>query len=345
MSGGVDSSVAAFLLKEQGLEVVGLTMCLGVRDGEDDSRSQCCGAQAIEDAKAVCRQLNIDHYVLDFSDDLEKKVIADFVSEYMSGRTPNPCVRCNEYLKFGKLLRYAKNMGFDFLATGHYARIEKAAEHFLLKKPKDAIKDQTYFLYGIRKEDLPFILFPLADYTKEQVREIARKNKLAVADKPQSQDICFVQDTDYADFIFQRTGQKKEGDIVDSGGNVLGRHKGIFHYTRGQSRGLGIAVGKPLYVVGIDADKNRVVVGDRDDLEAQGLIAEAVNILSQELPPKIWAKIRYGQKEAPCRVKFCKDKTLEVIFDQAQEAISPGQSIVLYDNDIVCGGGIIKKSL
>lgn len=344
MSGGVDSSVAAFLLKEQGLEVIGLTMCLGIHNGEDDSRSRCCGAQAIDDAKAVCRQLNIDHYVLDFSDTLEEKVIADFVSEYISGRTPNPCVRCNEYLKFGKLLGYAKDMGFDFLGTGHYARIEKTEGHFLLKKPKDTIKDQTYFLYTLRKEDLPFILFPLSDYTKDEVRGIARKNKLTVADKPQSQDICFVQDADYADFIFQRTGQKKEGDIVDSAGNILGKHKGIFHYTRGQNRGLGIAVGRPLYVVGIDADKNQVVVGDRDDLEAQGLIAEAVNVLSPELPAKIWAKIRYGQKQASCRVRSCQDKTLEVIFDQPQEAISPGQSIVLYDNDIVCAGGIIKKS-
>ena len=280
MSGGVDSSVAAFLLKEQGYEVVGLTMCLGIQDTDDDSGIRCCGAQAIEDARKVCRQLGVMHHVLDFSKEMEHDVIDNFIEEYLNGRTPNPCVCCNKYLKFGKLLDYAKNIGFDFLATGHYANINQEEGKYFLYRAEDRLKDQTYFLYCIHKNDLDKILFPLGKYTKKEVRGIALKNKLPVFSKPESQDICFVPDCDYKQFIYKRKGSSSKGDIVDKQGKVLGEHKGIINYTLGQRSGLGISSMNPLYVIALDSDKNQVVVGQREDLKSTGLKAVNLNCLT-----------------------------------------------------------------
>jgi len=343
MSGGVDSSVSAFLLKEEGYEVIGVTMCLGITPDED-TPVKCCGRQAIQDAKKVCDKLNIPHYVLNFSRELEETVIKNFVEEYLRGRTPNPCIECNRSLKFDKLLKSTLSFGCDFLATGHYARIEKYDDNFLLKKPKDTAKDQTYFLYTIKKESLKFIKFPLADLYKDEVRSIAKKIELPVANKPQSQDICFIPGKDYRKFLISRIGDIKSGDIVDLKGNILGKHKGIIFYTIGQREGIGISAKKPFYVVSIDATKNQIIVGTKEDLNTKELIAGNLNFIVDEIPEKATAKIRYSRRESECNLVLNNDKC-RVIFKEGQEAITPGQSIIFYKNDIVLGGGIIEEVL
>ena len=334
MSGGLESSVSAYLLQKQGYDVSGVTMRLAA----------CEAAQkAIDDAKEVCAFLKTPHCVLDFSSEMQQFVINNFVSEYVNAKTPNPCVQCNKHLKFGKLLQYAKDQGYDFLATGHYAKIEKIDKGGVLCRPKDQKKDQTYFLYVIKKEMLENILFPLADYTKQEVRKIALDAKLPVAERPQSQDVCFVQDQDYKEFVEKRIGQMQEGNIVDLKGNILGIHKGIINYTLGQRRGLGIAAEMPLYVVRLDSKKNQVIVGNKEDLLDNMLIATDMNYLTKDFPSKIFAKTRYLQKQAPCGIEFLENNMCKVIFEQAQEAITPGQSVVFYDNDIVLGGGVITN--
>ena len=342
MSGGVDSSTAAYLLQKEGYEVAGITMCLGVKE-ITKKRPTCCGKEAIDDAKKVCSKFKIPHYVLDVSKYLEKEVINSFVSQYRRGRTPNPCVDCNRHLKFGILLKKALSLGFDFLATGHYARIEKRNKSCVLKKGKDKTKDQSYFLYAISKDALKFLLFPLGKYTKDEVRSIAKDARLPVADKPQSQDLCFIPDKNYHKFLEDRAAKKIErGSILDLNGNILGKHKGALFYTVGQRGGLGVSYKRPLYVLTIDSGKNRLIVGEKRDLKSKGLIADEANILAKSLPKKTSAKIRYNQKEAKCEI--VKDKeNIKVIFDKPQEAITPGQSVVLYDGDIVLGGGVIKK--
>ncbi|MCP4652689.1 MAG: tRNA 2-thiouridine(34) synthase MnmA [Candidatus Omnitrophica bacterium] len=341
MSGGVDSSVAAYLLKQQGHEVIGVTMCLGIPDDTSNKR-KCCGVEAINDVKSVCAQLNIPYYVLDFSNELSKYVIDDFISEYKSGRTPNPCARCNQYLKFGKLLEYAKNLGFNYLATGHYAKIIKTNGKVKLACPKDSQKDQTYFLYNIRKENLKYILFPLAKYSKNQVRQIAKDANLTVAEKQQSQDICFVPNKNYKEFIVKRI-QSKPGDIVTEDGKILGQHNGIINFTIGQRSGLGIAAKNPLYVLRLNQKNNQVVVGERHNLQSKSLMASNLNFLVDKLPKNISAKIRYAHKKTPCQITLDKkNNTIKVSFDEPQESITPGQSIVFYSNDIVCAGGTIQ---
>jgi len=340
MSGGVDSSVSALLLKEKGYEVCGVTMCLGIKT-RNDSRPRCCGAEAIEDAKRVADKIGIDHHVWDFSSELREYVIEKFVSEYKRGRTPNPCIECNRYLKFGKLLNQALIMGFDYFATGHYARIENRDGKFLLARPKDKIKDQTYFLYPIPRDKLAKIIFPLADYTKEEVREIARRKNLPVCDKPQSQDICFISGN-YRSFI-KNFIPDRCGDIVDRNGNILGKHKGITAYTIGQREGLGISYPHPLYVVDIKPEENKIVAGAKEDLLSSGLIAAQVNILVDKLPQVAYAKIRYTSEFAKCYLQVLEDGRLEVMFEEKQMAVTPGQSVVLYDDDIVLGGGIIEE--
>jgi tRNA-specific 2-thiouridylase len=340
MSGGVDSSVSALLLKEKGYEVCGVTMCLGVETG-GDSRPRCCGGEAIKDAKKVADKIGIDHYVWDFSSELREYVIEKFVSEYKRGRTPNPCIECNRYLKFGKLLNQALDMGFDYFATGHYARIENRNGKFLLARPKDRIKDQTYFLYPVPRDKLAKIIFPLADYTKEEAREIARRKNLPVFDKPQSQDICFISDN-YRSFI-KNFVQDKPGDIVYKNGRVLGKHKGITSYTIGQREGLGISYTHPLYVIEINPGENKIIVGEKEDLLSAGFIVEEVNILVDGLPPTANVKIRYSARLAKCYPRLLEDGSLEIMFEQKQMAVTPGQSAVLYDGDIVLGGGIIEK--
>ena len=342
MSGGVDSSVASFLLKEEGYEVVGLTMCLGINEGQSD-RPRCCGAQAIEDARRVCRELKIPHYIMDFSMELNEKVINNFVSEYLKGRTPNPCIDCNRYIKFGALLKKAISMGFDFLATGHYAKIERNKDTCFLKIPKDRIKDQTYFLYPIKKDLLKFILFPLADFTKDQVRAIARQKNLPVAEKPQSQDICFIPQSDYRRFLLTRIKVPKPGPIINSNGDILGEHKGIVFYTIGQRQGLGISYKSPLYVISIDAHKNQIIVGEKKDLKARGFIAGNLNLLVEDFPEEVFAKIRYAHKEARCKISLEHGKA-KVIFKESQVAVTPGQSAVFYNNGVVLGGGVIQEA-
>lgn len=342
MSGGVDSSVAAVIMKNEGYDVAGVTMCLGIR--EEGDRVRCCGPAAVDDAKRVCSRLKIPHYVFDYAEELEEKVIARFVGEYLRGRTPNPCVDCNRYLKFGSLLEKAKVLGFDFLATGHYAAIERNEGGLHLKKPRDRRKDQTYFLYPIPYAGLGSILFPLACLTKEEVRKMATEADLPVAQKEESQDICFVTQKNYQAFLSERVQDLKPGPVLDMQGNVLGKHKGIIFYTIGQRGGLGISGGMPRYVVAIDHENNSIVVGGKNDLKATGLVAGDLNKLAETWPSRISAKIRYRKKEAPCAVTL-KSDSVRVTFAEEQEAITPGQSVVFYADDRVLGGGIIEEVL
>jgi len=341
MSGGMDSSVAAYLLKKEGWQVSGVTMYLGLEGSSQ--KNPAYNDQTIDLAKRIAKKLDIPHYVMDFSKDLQEKVVAPFISEYLKGRTPNPCVECNRNLKFGSLLKKAKALGFDFLATGHYAKIENFAGNFFLKKAKDKNKDQSYFLYPIKKEYLKFIKFPLGEFTKEEVRALAKKIDLEVAERPASQDICFFSEKNYRNFLVKEVSQK-EGDTVDLKGNILGKHKGIGFYTIGQREGLGIALGKPLYIVDIDSERNRIVVGEKKDLLTKVLSVENLNILVDNLPKRTFAKIRYRHKEAECRIFLEEDKA-RVFFYEPQEAVTPGQSIVFYDKDRVLGGGVIKEVL
>ncbi len=341
MSGGVDSAVAALLLRNEGLEVAGVTMCLGVAPAEE-GKTKCCGSREIEDAGRVCRTLGIGHYVVDFAADLEEKVILPFVEEYRRGRTPNPCVACNRSIKFGSLLARALSWGFDGIATGHYAAIEAENGAYRLKVPKDRRKDQTYFLHAVPREALAKVLFPLAGYTKNEVRMIAGKAGLPVFDKPESQDICFMPAEGHSAFLQSRGVPIEAGEIVDGQGCTVGRHRGIACYTIGQRGGLGISSPKPLYVLAIDAVQNRLVVGPKGDLKAEGLIADQVNCLVDAFPGEAWAKIRYAHRAEKCRV-FNHDGTLTVCFDEPQEAVAPGQSVVLYDGTTVLGGGIIQE--
>lgn len=332
--------MAALLLKEAGYAITGVTMCLGLR--QEGGRASCCGGDAIEDAKRVCGQLEIPHFVFDFARLMEELVIGKFTSEYLNGRTPNPCVDCNRYLKFGSLLDKARAMGFDYLATGHYAIIEHADDSWRLKRPKDRNKDQTYFLYPIKEADLPSILFPLGMLSKEEVRARAKKAGLHVAHKVESQDICFVTQGNYGQFFEERNLSAAAGNIVDQRGKILGRHRGIVHYTIGQRGGLGISAPRPLYVLSIDSRTNRVVVGNKEDLFAPGLIAADLNLLVREFPSDVEAKIRYRKKPARCTVVREGEK-LKVIFKEPQESITPGQAVVFYAGDEVLGGGVIES--
>jgi len=334
MSGGVDSSVAALVLVEAGHEVAGATMSLDVPARRRD-------ADAASDAKQVCNRLGIAHFVFDFAALMQERVIGKFTAEYLQGRTPNPCVDCNRHLKFGKLLQKARAMGFDYLATGHYARLENEKGTWHLLRPQDTIKDQTYFLYPIRKEDLSSILFPLGELPKNEVRTLAKKAGLPVAQKAESQDICFVTQENYGQYFQEKNISAPAGEIVDKAGKVLGKHRGVIYYTIGQRGGLGISAKTPLYVVEINAEKNKVIVGEKKDLFSIGLIAGDVNLLTDDLPVEIEAKIRYRKKPARCSV-IREGEKLRVIFKEPQESITPGQSVVLYRDDELLGGGEIE---
>ncbi len=357
MSGGVDSSVAAALLHSKGYDVIGITMCFssGGTQLPDSAakRPSCCGIQGIEDARRVAHKLGIRHYVLNFSKALEEKVIKDFCAEYLKGRTPNPCVRCNQYLKFDALLKKAFSLGAKYLATGHYARIGKVLKFsssqvlkYFLAKGKDKFKDQSYFLYRINQEQLKHILFPLGNYTKVQVRQLAKKFSLSVADKPGSQEICFLPGTDYRAFLKARAGSPdiKPGLIVDIQGNALGQHKGAAFYTIGQREGLGIAKGYPLYVIKIDARKNQITVGGKEDVFNRELLVKEPHFIYKAPKKKVAlkVKIRYNHKEAPAELMPF-DGGIKVRFKKPQFAITPGQSAVFYEKDKVIGGGIIDK--
>ncbi len=345
MSGGVDSSVAAGMMKEAGHDVVGVTMCFSINH-PDSRKPSCCGVDGIQDAQRAAQILGIPHYVLDFAKDIDEHIIEDFTNEYLSGRTPNPCVRCNQYLKFGTLYEKVKSLGADYLATGHYARVEynEAAGRFELKKAKDLKKDQSYFLYSMRKETLASVLFPLGNLTKAEVRALARKYKLNTAEKPESQDICFVPDSGYKKFLEGRVGSRifAPGDFVDQDGKVVGRHKGVAHYTIGQRDKLGIALGSAVYVYKIEKETSRVYVGPSPCLYAQGLYASHLNFLNREIPQKtvaVQARIRYNAPEVKGYLT-CGGR-IKLEFEQPQKAVTPGQSVVFYDEDIVLGGAVI----
>jgi tRNA-specific 2-thiouridylase len=335
MSGGVDSSVAAALLKEEGHDVIGITMQIWPGGKE----SSCCSLSAVEDARRVANKLGIPYYVLNFKKIFKKKVMDYFISEYECGRTPNPCVKCNQHIKFDALLEKAKALGADFLATGHYAKIEKIAGRYILKKGIDPKKDQSYFLHSLNQEALSRTIFPLGDLTKQEVRKIAKKLKLKVADKEESQEICFVEDN------FGKLMSAKEGKIVDIEGKVLGKHKGYQLYTIGQRRGLGLSRKNPAYVLKIDPKTNTITVGDRGDVYGDDLIAGDLNWISVnkiDTPIKVKAKIRYNSPESEAEILPLSKEKIKVMFKNPQFAITPGQSVVFYDGDAVVGGGIIQ---
>ncbi|MCX7842490.1 MAG: tRNA 2-thiouridine(34) synthase MnmA [Clostridia bacterium] len=353
MSGGVDSSVAAAILLEQGFEVIGVTMQIWPDIVEDKQKSEggCCSLSAVDDARRVADKLGIPYYVLNFKDVFREKVIDYFKDEYLKGRTPNPCIACNRHVKFDAMLKKASSMGLDYVGTGHYAQIgyDEKLKRYLLRKSVTATKDQTYALYNLNQEQLSRILMPIGSYTKDKVREIAGKIGLCVAGKPDSQEICFVEDNDYGRFIRENTDYEiAPGDFVDTRGNILGRHKGIVHYTVGQRKGLGISFGKPMYVVEIDVQRNRVVLGDDSEVFSNALIAEDINFISIDSlkePQRVKAKIRYSAKEADAEVIPLEDGCVQVVFDAPQRAVTPGQSVVFYDGDIVVGGGVIKNPI
>ena len=349
MSGGVDSSVSAVLLQKQGYEVIGCTMRLWETiDCEEEST--CCGNTAIYDAKKVCDQIGIPHYTINCKAEFKEKVVDKFIQEYEKARTPNPCIECNKYLKFGSFYQKAKELECDYIATGHYASIEFSEKYkqYVLKKCKEEKKDQTYFLYTIPKEMLEHIIFPLQNYTnKEEIRKIAKENNLDVAQKKDSQEICFIPNNNYQDFL-KKYGKTKQpiGNIVLKDGTILGKHKGLINYTIGQRKGLGIVYQKPLYVVELNKQKNEVVVGIEEQLYTNQLYAKNLNWQAIEPknnePIKCMAKIRYHAKTAKATIYLENDK-VKVIFEQPQRAITSGQSVVFYDNNnIVLGGGKIS---
>lgn len=334
MSGGVDSSLTTAILLERGFEVVGVTMQL-----TDDF--------SIQDAKSVANFLGISHYVADFRKIFQTEIEDYFVSEYVKGRTPNPCVRCNKFIKFGKLMDFAKSIGADFLATGHYARIIFENNRYKLKKGVDVKKDQSYVLYNLTAENLSKIILPLGEMTKAETRTLAEKLKLPVADKPDSQEICFVPNDDYKNFILRRAGDAdalKTGNIVDTSGKILGRHNGVANYTIGQRKGLGIAAPQPLYVIRLDVANRQVIVGTSEELFSDELTANNVHWIykPENFPVKLQAKIRYGFRVSDCIVE-CFDDYLRVKFFEPQRAITKGQSVVFYDEDELLGGGIIDN--
>lgn len=346
MSGGVDSSVAAFLMKEQGCQCIGATMKLFHNEDIGVKRTKtCCSLEDVEDARSVAFRLGIPYYVFNFSDDFKGQVIDRFIAAYERGATPNPCIDCNRYLKFERLYERARILGCDAIVTGHYARIEQENGRWLLKKSLDESKDQSYVLYSLTQEQLAHTRLPLGAMHKSETRRIAEEQGFYNADKPDSQDICFVPNGDYAGFIARFTGHDcSAGDFVDEEGHVLGRHKGIVHYTVGQRKGLGIAADAPLYVKQIDAASNRVVLSGNESLFSRELTANDFNWIAYDVPPRelrASARVRYHQREQAATVTVLGDGRVHLVFDEPQRAITPGQAVVLYDGDTVLGGGTI----
>lgn len=352
MSGGVDSSVAALLTKETGDECIGATMKLFHNEDIGVKREKtCCSLDDVEDARNVCYRMGIRYYVFNFSERFKEDVMDRFVDAYEHGSTPNPCIDCNRYLKFDKMFQRMRELEYDYIVTGHYARVEYDEEknRYLLKKAVDDTKDQSYVLYMLTQEQLAHISLPLGGLHKTEVREIAEKHGFVNARKHDSQDICFVPDGDYAKFIEQYTGRKSiPGDFVDTEGNILGKHKGIIHYTLGQRRGLGIPAASRLYVCDISPKTNQVVLGNNEDLFHSELTATKVNLISCESlkePMRLKAKIRYRHPEQEAVAWQTEDGVLHVRFDKPQRAITRGQAVVLYDGDIVVGGGVIENCI
>ena len=344
MSGGVDSAVSALLMQRAGYDCVGATMKLFPKE---ETAGQTCGAgEDCRDARQVALRLGMPHHVFEFYEQFRCQVMERFVSTYEAGATPNPCIDCNRHLKFGQLFEMAKQLGCDVIATGHYARIEEKDGRFLLKKGLDASKDQSYVLYSLTQEQLAHTRLPLGEFAKSDTRRIAEELGFFNARKPDSQDICFVPDGDYAAFIERTTGKTyPEGNFVDEQGNVLGCHRGIIHYTIGQRRGLGIAAETPLYVKRIDPERNEVVLCRDEALYSRTLTAKELNWMAFETPPESFrasAKIRYRHTEQPCTVTALPGGRVAVEFDEPQRAATPGQAVVFYNGDTVLGGGVIE---
>ena len=348
MSGGVDSTAAAILLKQQNYEVIGATMILWNSE-QNSVDAKCCSNKSVEDAKKICKKLGIEHIVLDFRKEFKECVIKNFINEYTQAMTPNPCIECNKHMKFKMFYNKAKELGCTHIATGHYARTEfdKKLNTWVLKKAKSIAKDQSYVLYNIPQEIIENVIFPLGDFeNKEEIRKITKEYDTSIAKKADSQEICFIPDNDYIKFVKSNTLQKiKEGNIVYKDGSILGKHKGLINYTIGQRKGLQISYKTPLYVIELNKEKNEVIVGEEKDIYSNELIARSINFTLnvkniEELD--IQAKIRYNSKPADAKIKIIDQETVKVIFKEPQRAITKGQSVVFYYNDIVIGGGKIS---
>lgn len=349
MSGGVDSSVAAYLLKEQGYDVIGVTMQIW----QDDEQAQednggCCGITAVDDARRVAQHLDIPHYVMNFKNEFKAKVMDYFVEEYLQGRTPNPCIACNRYVKWESLLQRSLDIGAEYIATGHYARIDQLSNgRYALRTSVTAAKDQTYALYNLTQYQLSHTLMPVGAYHKDEIRKIAEELLLPVAHKPDSQEICFIPDHDYASFIDAEAAGRVPvpGKFVTKNGEVLGNHKGITHYTIGQRKGLDLAMGHPVFVTGIRPETNEVIIGENEDVFATELYCDRLNFMSIEdliEPRTVQAKIRYAHKGAPCRIERVDEDVVKCSFEEPVRAITPGQAVVFYEDEYVLGGGTIR---
>lgn len=349
MSGGVDSSTAAWLLKREGYEVIGATMCFGTPNRNDIGANRCCSFSNMEDARRVALQLGVPFYVFQLQEEFQKEVIDYFCEEYRKGRTPNPCIICNERLKFGSFWKRSMELGADYIATGHYARLEvdKKSGRVSLKRGLDRRKDQSYFLFSLKQHQLQHALFPLGTFLKEDVRRMAFEAGLNIHDKPESQEVCFISERSYHFFLSEKFKDSiAPGPILDRKGNILGRHKGIPFYTTGQRRGLGLATGKPLYVIGIEPEKNAILVGEEKEVYGSRFTVNSLNwIQSQEKvnPFECRVKIRYNHPGAEAILNPKGGEALEITFKTPQKAITPGQAAVFYDRDMVLGGGWIKE--
>ncbi|MCH3963796.1 MAG: tRNA 2-thiouridine(34) synthase MnmA [Clostridium sp.] len=350
MSGGVDSSVAAYLLKKQGYDVIGITMQVWQEDEYyEGMESGCCSLSAVDDARMVAYKLGIPYYVMNFRNEFKKNVIDYFIREYMKGRTPNPCIACNKFLKFDELLKRAAQLGADYVATGHYATVDKMNDRYVLIKSQDDRKDQTYALYSLTQFQLAHTLMPCGEYKKTEIREIARKIGLGVHDKRDSEEICFIPDNDHGSYISrQLNGGIRKGNFVDKEGNILGRHKGIVYYTVGQRKGLGISFGIPMYVIDIDPSQNRIVLGNESDLMKKEFIIKDVNFMLFETLDSnldVQCKIRYSAKPGEAVISPYGEGLVKVKFKEPQRAITKGQSAVFYQENIMIGGGTIDELL
>ena len=351
MSGGVDSSVAAWLLKEQGYDVIGVTMQIWQDEDTEvqEAEGGCCGLSAVDDARRVAMDLGIPYYVMNFKEEFRKNVMDYFVGEYVEGRTPNPCIACNRHVKWESLLRRSMAIGADYIATGHYAQIDRLpGGRYSLKISVTAAKDQTYALYNLTQEQLSHTLMPVGSYHKEEIRDMAERLGLPVAHKPDSQEICFIPDHDYASFIEEYTGRElPPGNFVDLDGNVLGRHRGITHYTVGQRKGLNLSMGRPVFVVEIRPETNEVVIGDNQDVFTNVLRCDKLNWMAVDglhgKPMDVLAKIRYSHKGSPCTIREIGNDMVECRFHEPVRAVTPGQAVVFYDGDYVAGGGTIIR--
>ncbi len=351
MSGGVDSSVAAYLLKKEGYDVIGVTMQIW-QDEEENIKEEnggCCGLSAVDDARRVAQFLDIPYYVMNFKKEFEDKVVDYFVEEYLNGRTPNPCIACNRYVKWESLLKRSLDIGADYIATGHYARVEQLANgRYAICNSVTATKDQTYALYNLTQYQLEHTLMPVGAYEKDEIRQIAQSIGLPVANKPDSQEICFIPDNDYAGFIDRvaRDRVPKPGNFVSADGEILGKHKGITHYTIGQRKGLDLAMGHPIFVKEIRPETDEVVIGESDDVFSRELICNHINYMGMadlENPRKVLAKIRYAHKGTLCTIEKIEEDKIRCIFEEPVRAVTPGQAVVFYEDNYVLGGGTIIK--